>query len=99
GAALPRVRRRGPRARAGTISRRRRGRTLSDVLSLFLELCAIPSPPGHERAVADRVLAELDDIGLAWDEDGAGAVVGSTMGNILCRLPGRRGEGTPIFLC
>jgi tripeptide aminopeptidase len=45
------------------------------------------------------VIAELDDIGLAWDEDGAGAVVGSTMGNILCRLPGRSEEGTPIFLC
>ena len=45
------------------------------------------------------MIAELDDIGLAWDEDDAGAVVGSTMGNILCRLPGRSGEGTPIFLC
>ena len=45
------------------------------------------------------MIAELDDIGLAWDEDGAGAVVGSTMGNILCRLPGRSEEGTPIFLC
>jgi tripeptide aminopeptidase len=45
------------------------------------------------------VLAELRDIGLDWDEDGAGAVIGSTMGNILCRLPGRGGEGTPIFLC
>ncbi len=66
---------------------------------MFLELCAIPSPPGQERAVADRVIAELDDIGLAWDEDGAGAIVGSTMGNIFCRLPGRSGEGTPIFLC
>jgi tripeptide aminopeptidase len=45
------------------------------------------------------VIAELDDMGLAWDEDGAGAIVGSTMGNIFCRLPGRSGEGTPIFLC
>ena len=45
------------------------------------------------------MIAELDDIGLEWDEDGAGAVVGSTMGNILCRVPGRGGEGTPIFLC
>ena len=45
------------------------------------------------------MIAELDDIDLEWDEDDAGAVVGSTMGNILCRLPGRSGEGTPIFLC
>ncbi len=38
-------------------------------------------------------------MGLAWDEDAAGASVSSTMGNILCRVPGRVGEGTPIFLC
>jgi tripeptide aminopeptidase len=49
--------------------------------------------------VADRVIAELDEMGLAWDEDGAGAIVGSTIGNILCRLPGRSAAGTPIFLC
>ena len=49
--------------------------------------------------VADRVLRELDEIGLAWDEDAAGSVVGSTMGNIICRLPGRESEGSPIFLC
>ena len=29
------------------------------VLDLFLELAALPSPPGQERAVADRVAAEL----------------------------------------
>jgi tripeptide aminopeptidase len=36
---------------------------------------------------------------LEWSEDGVGASIGSTMGNILCRVPGRIGEGTPIFLC
>ena len=45
------------------------------------------------------MLAELEDIGLTADEDGAGAEIGSTIGNILCRLPGREEEGTPIFLC
>ena len=73
--------------------------TESAVLRLFLELAAIPSPPGEERAVADRVCTFLDAAGLAWDEDGAGPTVGSTMGNILCRLPGRVEQGTPIFLC
>jgi len=38
-------------------------------------------------------------MGLAWDEDDTGPSIGSTMGNILCRVPGRTGEGTPIFLC
>lgn len=69
------------------------------LLDFFLELCAIPSPPGEERAVADRVQAYLDELGLEWDEDGTGPSVGSTMGNVLCRLPGRADGGTPIFLC
>jgi len=44
------------------------------------------------------VLAELGDIGLSAHEDEAGGTIESTIGNILCRLPGR-GEGTPLFLC
>ena len=71
----------------------------SRVVDLFLDLCAIPSPPGEERAVADRVTRELATIGLEWDEDDSGAAIGSTAGNVLCRLPGRNEEGTPIFLC
>jgi tripeptide aminopeptidase len=69
------------------------------VLDLFLELAAIPSPPGRERAVADRVCKYLDELGLSWDEDGCGPAIGSDTGNILCRLPGRDGLGMPIFLC
>ena len=71
----------------------------SRVVDLFLELCAIPSPPGQERAVADRVTRELDAIGLEWDEDGCGPAIGSTAGNVLCRLPGTRDGGVPLFLC
>ena len=72
----------------------------SRLTDFFLELCAIPSPPGQERAVADRVTHELDAIGLAWDEDDAGPTIGSTSGNVLCRLPGRSPDGgVPIFLC
>ena len=68
-------------------------------LDLFLELAAIESPPGEERAVADRVLAELRDIGLEVEEDDAGSKIDSQIGNLLCRLPGRAEGGTPIFLC
>ncbi len=42
-------------------------------LELFLELAALPSPPGEERAVADRVAAELRSLGLDVEEDDAGA--------------------------
>ena len=45
----------------------------SPFVDLFLELCALPSPSGKERAVADRVTAYLDDLGLDWDEDAAAA--------------------------
>jgi tripeptide aminopeptidase len=69
-----------------------------DVLALFLELAALPSPPGEERAVADRVLAYLYDLGLEADEDGAGAEVGSTIGNLYVRIPGTA-EGEPLFFC
>ncbi len=69
-----------------------------DALALFLELAALPSPPGEERAVADRVLGYLRDLGLAADEDGAGAAIGSTMGNLYCRLE-PTAVGEPIFLC
>jgi tripeptide aminopeptidase len=68
-------------------------------LELFLELCALPSPSGSERAVADRVAAFLDELGLEWGEDDAGARIGGDTGNIYCRIPPTNGGGTPIFLC
>lgn len=69
-----------------------------DVLELFTELASLPSPPGDERAVADVVARYLRDLGLTVEEDDAGAKVGSTIGNLYCRLEGSRG-GTPVFLC
>jgi tripeptide aminopeptidase len=71
----------------------------SDPIALFMELAAIPSPPGEERAVADRVLEELHALGLETHEDEAGAAIGSTMGNIYARLPGAEPGGTPLFFC
>src|SRR6266513_2339779 len=70
----------------------------SEVVELFTELAAMPSPPGEERAVADAVIRYLRDLGLPVEEDDAGAKVGSSMGNVYCRLE-PKGEGTPIFLC
>ncbi len=67
------------------------------VLDMFLELAAIGSPSGQERAVADRVHAFLNGLGLETDEDAAGEAIGSEIGNIYCRVPATA-EGTPIFL-
>ena len=71
---------------------------MSDVTELFLELAALRSPPGEERAVADVVLRYLRDLGLEPDEDDTGPKVGSTMGNVYVRLE-PTAEGTPLFFC
>src|SRR4029450_9564786 len=55
-------------------------------LDLFTELAALPSPPGEERPVADAVAASLRALALDVDEDEAGAAVGSSIGNLLCRV-------------
>ncbi len=70
----------------------------SEVVALFCELAALPSPPGEERAVADTVTRYLRDCGLAVDEDDTGPAVGSTMGNLYTHLePTAEGEG--LLLC
>jgi tripeptide aminopeptidase len=72
----------------------------SPLVDLFVELCAIPSPSGHEREVADRVGAYLTSLGLEWDEDDTAAQLEGDAGSIYCHLAATDGErGTPIFLC
>jgi tripeptide aminopeptidase len=63
----------------------------SDVLPVFLELAAIPSPSGEEAAVAAYVRDYLRRLGVPAEEDGSG--------NLLARLPATEEGGTPIFLC
>jgi len=70
----------------------------AEVVSLFTELAALPSPPGEEREVADRVTGYLRDLALEVDEDDAGAKIGSTAGNLLSRLE-PTSEGVPLFFC
>ena len=75
-----------------------------DVLELFVDLAAMKSPPGEERQVADRVALYLRELGLVVEEDGAGAVVDATAGNLYCRVEPTDGDrggggGVPIFLC
>ena len=73
-------------------------RLISTPVELLLELCAIRSQTGDERAMADRVGAELDSIGLTWDEDDTAEIVGSNSGNVFCRLEGTA-PGTSLFFC
>jgi tripeptide aminopeptidase len=71
---------------------------LSEVAQLFVELAAIPSPSGQERAVADRVAGYLRALALPVDEDDAGSKIDSTAGNLFCRIE-PTAPGTPLFLC
>jgi tripeptide aminopeptidase len=72
----------------------------SPLVDFFLELCAIPSPSGKERAVVDRVAAYLSALGLGWDEDDAAQRLDGEAGNIYCRIPPTNSaHGTPVFLC
>jgi tripeptide aminopeptidase len=71
---------------------------VSEAVDLFLELAAIPSPPGEERGVADVVLRYLRGLGLEPDEDDCGPRIGSTAGNLYARVE-PTAEGTPLFLC
>jgi tripeptide aminopeptidase len=77
-------------SRASDLERRR----LNDT---FAQLCAIRSPSGEERAVADRVTAELQALGLAVEEDDTARVTGAGAGNLLARIAGRA-ERT-VLLC
>ena len=70
-----------------------------EVVSLFTELAALPSPPGEERVVADRVMAYLRDLGLDVAEDDAGPRIGSNAGNLYARIEPTDESGTPLFFC
>jgi len=75
---------------ASDVERRRLNETLAT-------LCAIPSPSGTERAMADRVTGELRSLGLDVVEDGAAQATGGTSGNLLARIPGRSERS--VLLC
>ena len=64
---------------------------------LFAGLCAIPSPFGHERAIANDVARQLRALGIEVSEDDTAARTGAGCGNLLARIPGRT-ERT-VLLC
>jgi tripeptide aminopeptidase len=60
----------------------------------FAELCRIDSPSGHERACAERVIAELRALGVKVQEDDAGPTVRSDCGNLLAFVSCDRSGGS-----
>jgi tripeptide aminopeptidase len=64
---------------------------------LFAELCGIPSPWGHERAVAERVAHDLRALGYEAIQDDADRETVAECGNLLARIPGRSDRW--VMLC
>jgi tripeptide aminopeptidase len=64
---------------------------------LFAELCAIPSPFGRERAMAERVTSDLRALGYEVAEDDAAEHTDAECGNLLARIPGRLERS--VMLC
>ncbi|MDO9407679.1 M20/M25/M40 family metallo-hydrolase [Patulibacter sp.] len=57
----------------------------------FADLCAVRSPSGGERRIADDVLGRLRRLGLRVEEDDTAPVLGGDAGNLLCRIPAAGG--------
>ena len=88
------VRSAAPALGARSASARERERMVRD----FVDLCALESPSGRERAVADHLSRALGEIGLEVREDGSGAETGADAGNLIATLPAPPGART-IMLC
>lgn len=67
------------------------------LIALFCDLVPIESPSLHERAMADRLKAEIIALGGEVSEDGAGPLLGGDCGNLYAYLPGDL-PGSPLLL-
>lgn len=68
------------------------------LLNTFLDYVQIDSESGHEAAMAARLKADLEQLGLEVYEDDTTAQTGADVGNLYATLPGNR-EGEAIILC
>ena len=71
------------------------GAVLDRLLELFVALVEIPSPSGHERAVADFILGYLHAAGLEPAEDDSAALTGAGSGNMLGKAMGGSNQKVP----
>lgn len=69
------------------------------VSEYFLELVRIDSESLNERAMADRLKADLTALGFDVDEDQSHLKTGGNAGNIYACLPGKKKEMKPLLFC
>ncbi len=70
----------------------------ASVVELFLELAAVPSPSGRERALADQIRTWLAAHGIIAEFDGTGELNGSDAGNLIATVPGAAGAPGHLFV-
>ncbi len=68
------------------------------LLALFLDLVRIDSHSRRERAVALRLVRELETLGAEVWFDDAGTKVGGDTGNLLARVRGTAPDAAPLLL-
>ena len=67
------------------------------MLDRFARLCEIASPTGSERAAADVVLAELEELGVEAVEDESAGPARAGAGNLIARVPGTGDRWVSFF--
>lgn len=67
------------------------------MIETFLDLARIDSPSRDERAIAERLMTELEALGGAVEMDRAGERLGGNAGNVLARFAGS-GRGAGVLL-
>ncbi|MBW6513499.1 MAG: M20/M25/M40 family metallo-hydrolase [Candidatus Syntrophosphaera sp.] len=70
----------------------------TDVVQYFLELLAIDSESRDERAMVDRLIADLKALGAVVEEDDCHKTSGGNAGNIHALFPGRK-DKKPVLFC
>jgi tripeptide aminopeptidase len=70
----------------------------ASITDLFLELVAVPSPSGRERALGEQIRDWLADAGVDAAFDDAGAVNGSDAGNLIATVPGAPAAPAYLFV-
>ena len=70
----------------------------NDVVSYFLDLIVIDSESKKERAIADKLKRDLEELGAIVEEDDCGLKIDGNAGNLYAYFPGVINK-KPILLC
>jgi tripeptide aminopeptidase len=70
----------------------------ASITELFLELVAVPSPSGRERALGELIRDWLAAGGITAEFDGTGHLNDSDAGNLIATVPGAPGAPAYLFV-